>query len=79
MARRYGLAAPMSMAEFEAMENAAERGTEPPGMPPKRTSPGATRTTSNPYCETNQRKPYQPVEDTSTPDLSEGVSYRQKL
>ena len=38
-----------------------------------------TRTTSRPYAETNQRKPYLPVEDISTPGLDEGVSYRQKL
>lgn len=70
---------PMTTGELDDMLNAAERGVEPPGMPPKRRSPGPTRSTSEPYCETNQRKPYQPVEDHSTPSLDEGVSFRQKL
>lgn len=41
--------------------------------------PGPTRTTSRPWAETDQRKPYLPVEDTSTPSLDEGLSFRQKF
>lgn len=55
----------------------AEAGVDPLGRGHQ--APGPTRTSSNPYCETNQRKPYQPVEDISTPGLDEGVAYRQKL
>lgn len=48
-------------------------------IPGGRSAPGPTRTTSFPYGETAQRKPYLPVEDTGTPTLEEGVSYRQRL
>ena len=48
-------------------------------IPGGRKPPGPTRTTSHPYFETNQRKPYMPVEDISTPPLEDGVSFRQKL
>lgn len=48
-------------------------------LPGGRKPPGATRSTSMPFTETAQRKPYLPVEDTSEPDLDDGVSYRQTL
>lgn len=40
---------------------------------------GMTRTTSRPYTETDERKPYLPVQDTSIPKVEEGVSFRQAL
>jgi hypothetical protein len=63
----------------EGYENAMKeqvRGHEPD---PGRQAPGPTRTTSHPYAETNQRKPYLPTEDTSTPALDDGVSFRQSI
>lgn len=59
-----------TMAEAQSGVDPLGRGARPPGP---------TRTTSHPYTETNQRKPYQPVEDTSTPGLDEGVSFRQSF
>lgn len=44
-----------------------------------RAAPEPTRTTSHPWTETDQRKPYLPVEDTSTPSLDDGVSFRQRI
>lgn len=41
---------------------------EPPG-----------RECSHPYTETDQRKPYIPVDDGPAPSLDEGVAFRQKL
>jgi hypothetical protein len=63
--------------EFERAMRDNISGHDPKGR--GETPPGPTRTTSHPWAETNQRKPYQPVEDTSTPSLDDGVSYRQKL
>lgn len=54
-------------------------GAEPPGGDPKRHCAPPTRTTSRPWSETDQRKPYLPTEDTSTPSLDEGVSFRQSF
>lgn len=62
--------------EFLDLERQNARGFEPdPGRP----APGPTRTTSEPWTETPQRKPYMPVEDTSIPSLEDGVSFRQTL
>lgn len=46
-----------------------------PGIKP----PAPTRTTSQPFTETDQRKPYLPVEDTSVPGLDDGTSFRQGI
>lgn len=54
-----------------------ESGFDPLGRGSR--APGPTRTTSENYCETNQRKPYQPVTDTSVPGVDEGISFRQKM
>lgn len=54
-------------------------GCEPPGGPPKRERPEATRSTARPWSETDNRKPYLPTEDESTPALSEGLSFRQSF
>lgn len=48
-------------------------------IPGGRKAPGPTRTTSCPYSETPNRKPYLPVEDTSKPTLDDGVSFRQRI
>lgn len=44
-----------------------------------REAPGMTRTTSHPFAETVNRKPYLPVSDTSTPPLADGLSFRQSM
>jgi hypothetical protein len=54
-------------------------GAEPPGGDPKRACPAPTRTTARPWSETDQRKPYLPTEDISTPSLDDGVSFRQSF
>ena len=52
-------------------------GCDPSGRGKK--SPEPTRTTSRPFAETPQRKPYMPTTDTSQPSLDDGVSFRQSL
>jgi hypothetical protein len=64
-------------AEFVRIMRDNVSGRSPDGV--GRAAPGPTRTTSQPFAETNQRKPYLPVEDTSTPPLADGVSFRQKI
>lgn len=68
----------MSPGDYERMVSEQQRGVDPLGEA-RHPAPGPTRTTSHPYTETNQRKPYLPVEDTSTPSLDDGVAYRQKI
>lgn len=50
-----------------------------PLQDPQRMVPDATRTTSRPWGETDNRKPYLPTEDVSKPGLDEGVSFRQSF
>jgi hypothetical protein len=54
-------------------------GVEPPGGDPVRSRAEATRTTSRPWGETDNRKPYMPTEDVGTPPLEEGLSFRQSF
>lgn len=50
-----------------------------PLQDPQPAASAATRTTSRPWGETDNRKPYLPTEDVSEPALSEGVSFRQSF
>lgn len=81
MAKRYNTTPKFAEAAEDYIKTMyeAEHGVEPPGGPPKRSAPPYTRTSPESYCATNQRAPYQAVEDTSTPGLDEGVAFRQKL
>lgn len=64
-------------AEFVRVMQEHVSGVDPRGR--GREAPAPTRTTSHPFAETNQRKPYMPVSDTSTPALDEGISFRQSI
>lgn len=66
-----------SIEEMEENVRNNVSGFDPIGRGEK--APGPTRTTSEPWAETRDRKPYMPVEDTSTPSLDEGVSFRQRI
>jgi hypothetical protein len=66
-------------AEYHKQMQDNSIGAEPPGGPPKRYCDEPTRTTARPWAETDQRKPYLPTEDTSTPSLEDGVSFRQSF
>jgi len=67
------------MAEYAKQVRDNTIGQEPPGGDPVRSRPEATRTTARPWSETDNRKPYLPTEDVSTPSLDEGISFRQSF
>jgi hypothetical protein len=68
---------PMTEAAFIDLMQKEVRGVDPLGRGSK--APAPTRTTSRPFAETVNEKPYMPVTDTSTPALEEGISFRQAL
>lgn len=80
-----GICAAIDVPEYPGMEDYARQvrdntiGCEPPGGDPRRERPEATRSTAHPWTETDNRKPYMPTEDESTPGLSEGLSFRQSF
>lgn len=73
--RTVGPSFPMEDYQRTLREHSQGHEANPGGREP----PAATRETSRPFTETPQRKPYLPVEDTSTPSVDDGVSFRQKL
>lgn len=69
---------PVSIEEFERQARDNLVGRDPLGdSQPER--PTATRTTARPWTETDNRKPFLPTEDVSTPSLEDGVSFRQSF
>lgn len=68
-----------SMQEYAKQVRDNTIGCEPPGGIPRRERPEATRSTARPWSETDNRKPYLPTEDESTPALDEGLSFRQSF
>lgn len=69
---------PYSSEEHVRMEREQRAGHDPLGDP-QRSRPEATRTTARPWHETDNRSPYLPTEDVSTPSLDEGLSFRQSF